>query len=1162
MKKREKIVSCRKSLLYYVLFCIVAFAGYVNAEPDVRPTGAATAVGQQTTPVRGTVTDEIGEPVAGAAVAIKGTAKGTVTDKDGQFSIDVRRGETLVISYIGYHAQEVRYTGQAGIAVSLRENTQNLDEVVVIGYGAQKKASLVGSVASVAGAQLEAIPTSNLTNALAGRLAGVTVAQNQGGRPGNSSAITIRARGTWNSTAPLYVIDGVVRDSRAFDVLDASEVESISVLKDASAGSIYGARAANGVVLVQTKRGKEGKPVVSYSGSASVSNFAYAPKVETAMQHIAFTNDYEREYNVNPNTDNNIPYSEKWGFHYWPNTYKNGTDASGGYINSAVFTDDEIDYYRTHGGYNLLDEALRTPVANSHAVNVSGGNERLTYFAGATYYDQTGVFKVYSYNKYAVRGGLDAVILPGLKLSATVNTDHSTDNAPSGGHWATSDEGDDNRRKGGALFYSLLRSSRLFPGKVDGKYIGTGANMTGGTSLAIAEGAAGTMYDKYWNIEYTAALQYDVPWVKGLSAKVLYNNYTRHSDSKEYNTPYLVYQTRKEGTNNHIVTEDILSSVQVGGKPSLSESHSRDLSYQLNGFINYNNTFGRHEVGAMLGFEQAESENEKFNAEITNYDLEGHPYFVFGPSDKNYYGIGGSGSEDGRLSYLGRLNYAFDSRYLVEFTFRHDASVKFAAKNRWGFFPSGAVAWRIAEERFIKDNFSRVINNLKLRASLGLTGNDAVGAWQYMDRATITQGTGDGQVGGAYYGGSSRTYGAGISSVANSAITWEKSRNYNVGLDAGVLNNLFTLGFDYFFRHTYDILGSQTAEIPDTFGASLADSNYGIVDSWGYELELGFNKQLSRNVAVWAKANFGFSDNKLVEWAETGVPPHLSRIGKNWDRQAGFLTDGVIQTAVNNGDGTYTINGKYVVPETGYLYRGSNYNITSSNKYAMRPGSVFIVDIGSSYIDEATGEKVYTSEPDGKITDDDADKTWIIDRYNPPYNYSLLLGGSWKGLSLEVFMQGLGGHQTLISTANSASYYWYEGNWAYWSEDHFSFEGNPDGQMPAPTNGGGHNSGAVYQNKSTTNNSIWVRDASFLRLKNVTLSYDFNKRLLSKANISLARIYVAGNNLALLYNPLKVFDPELAGTSNDPNPGGSRPGNGIYATPLSRTFTVGVNFNF
>jgi TonB-linked SusC/RagA family outer membrane protein len=1094
--------------------------------------------------VTGTVTDETNTVLPGVNVTVKGTSIGVVSDPNGKFTITVPNEDaTLQFSFVGYVSQELVVGAQTTIEVTLNEASTAINEVVVVGYGVQKKASLTGSVASVKGEQLQTVPTANLTNALAGRLGGVTVAQTSGGRPGNTSEITIRARGTWNSTAPLYVIDGVVRDVRAFDALDASAVENISVLKDASAASIYGSRAANGVILVQTKRGKSGQAVVSYAGSVGWSDFTILPKRETALQHIQFTNDYEREFNVNPN-DAGYPYSQQWGVHYYPSIYKNNTNANDGYINTAVFSDDEIAHYKTHN-YDLLKEAWMTPVTTNHAINISGGNDRLTYYAGVTYYNETGAFKSLDYSKYSVRGNLEAKITKGLTAVLSINTDQSIDKAPYG----TTD------RTVRSLFNNFIKSSQLIPGKVDGKYIGMGGNMTDDSPIAIADGANGFTNDRYWNTEYTVSLQYDLPWIKGLSVKALYNKYIRQNYFKEYSQPYTAYQLVKAGTNQHIVTNEILSSTIKGGQPSLHETHSTNDYYQLNGFINYNNTFGKHEIGAMLGFEQAESEAEWFGAKKNNYDLNNLPYFNFGPTDPQYFNIDGSGVEDARLSYIGRLNYVYDSRYLLEFSFRRDGSVKFDERHRYGFFPAGSAAWRISEENFFKNGLP-AINNLKVRGSIGLTGNDAVGSWQYMDLVNVA-------TGGAYYGGSASSYGVNIGRVANPLITWEKSLNYNAGLDVGILNSMFTLGFDYFFRHTYDILGSQTNEIPDTFGAELADSNYGIVNSYGYEIELGFNKQLTHDISLWARGNFGFADNKIVEWAETGVPTHLSKIGKNWDRQSGYQSDEIVKTMTNNGDGTYTINGKYTVPEEGYYAnKGSNYNINANNKYAMRPGSAFYQDLRRPDGEDAAGNKLYSNTPDGKITGDDADKTWIIDRYNPPYNFGLLLGGSWKGFSLEVFIQGLAGHQTFIGSADAAQYQWSLSNWAYWSEDHFSFENNPNGNMPAPTNMGGLNMGNTQIYNYSENTSFWVRNASFVRLKNITLSYDVNKQLLSKVGISLAKIYITGNNIAMLYNPLKYYDPELSGTLNSPNPSDTKPSTGINSYPLMRSITIGLNFSF
>jgi TonB-linked SusC/RagA family outer membrane protein len=1088
----------------------------------------------------GTVTDSQGEAIIGANVIEKGvTNNGAITDINGKFTLTVSPNATLVISYIGYKGQEIAVGNQTNLQITLLESSQGLDEVVVVAYGVQKKASLTGSVASIKGEQLQNVPTSNLTNALAGKLGGVTIAQNSGGRPGNSSELTIRARGTWNSTAPLYVIDGVVRDAEAFNVLDANVVESISVLKDASAASIYGSRAANGVILVQTKKGQSGQAVVSYSGSVGVSNFALLPERESTMQHIMFTNDYYREYDGTMPIDPRTPYSEKWGTRYYPNTYKNGVNADDGYFSTNIFTDDEIEYYKNPANqHNLLDEAWKTPISTNHAVNISGGTDKVTYFAGATYYNETGAFKSLDYTKYSIRGNMEAKLAKGLTAGLAINTSNSTDNGPYG-------QGRDLK----GLFNRFVRASTLIPATVDGKYIGMGSSMTNDNPIAIADGANGFYKNRIWNTEYTASLQYEIPGIKGLSVKALYNKYIRQDYGKEYSKPYDVYQLLKVGAHQHIVVDERMSSVTKGGKASLSESHSTNDYYQLNGFINYNHTFGKHDIGAMLGFEQSESAGEGFGAVKSNYDLNNLPYFNFGPTDKQYYNVTGEAWEDARLSYIGRFNYGYDNRYLLEFSFRRDASVKFDANHRWGFFPSGSAAWRISEESFFKEKVS-AINNLKLRGSVGLTGNDAVGSWQYMDMVNVP-------ATGAYYGGTARSYGAAIGSIANPYITWEKSLNYNGGLDAGILNNMFTLGFDYFFRHTYDILGPQTNEIPDTFGATLADSNYGIVDSWGYELELGFNKQINKDIALYARGNFGFSDNKIVEWAETGVPAHLSKIGKNWDRRAGYIANELVTKVVDNGNGTYTINDKYTASK-GYYEKTS----AAYDAILLRPGNVFYTDLGSSAGVDANGNKIYSTTPDGKISNDDADKTWIIDRYNPPYNFGLLLGGSWKGFSLEVFFQGLAGHKTVISSPDAASYGWSDSNWTFWSEDHFSMESYPNGKMPSPTNMAGLNMASSIINSSTENISFWVRDASFVRLKNVTLSYDINKKLLSKAGISLAKVYVTGNNLALLYNPLKYFDPELAGSYNNPDPNAATPGTGMDSYPLMRTFTFGVNFSF
>jgi TonB-linked SusC/RagA family outer membrane protein len=1089
--------------------------------------------------VSGVVSDKEGA-LQGVTVQVKGSSTGVNSGVDGKYTVQVSGDDAvLIFSYIGYVQQEITVGSRQVIDVTMVEEAIEFDEVVVVGYGVQKKTSLTGAVATVKPKDIRDIAASNLSNALAGRLAGVTIKQSSGGRPGNASNIVVRARGTWNNTDPLYVIDGVVRDANMFNMLSPLDIENISVLKDAAAATIYGARAANGVILVTTKKGETGKPVITYSGSVSVSTaFSVLPQRETAAQRIAWINDENREFIINPNSTS-VPYNVN-GFRYWPTIYRQ----DGSLINTNVFTPDEEEFYKSRGDYDMLEEAWNTPVTNTHSLSVSGGSENVRYFVSGNYYDETGVFKTLSYKKFSVRGSVETDIAHGLKAGLTLSLNNNENSSPPG--VGENVEG---------LFYRIMAASALIPAKVNGKYVSNivGANFSDHNPLAIVDGAVGSEKKTLHSSDYIASLEWNVPWVKGLNLKTSFNQIWNNTFDKTWNTPYTVYELKLSGTNNHIVTDEFTGgSTVIGGKSSLKEEYSNSRSYQLNGFITYNNTFAqKHEVGLMLGFEQSEGFGEGFNAEKGNYDIN-KPYFDFGTSDKQYYNIGGKGWEDARLSYLGRLNYAFDSRYLLELSFRRDASVKFAPAHRWGFFPSASAAWRVSEEKFFKDNVS-FITQLKLRGSYGLTGNDAVGAWQWLDGISSTT--------GMFYGSSSLTNGVAIGSIANPNITWEKSQNLDVGIDAGFLNNMFTLGAGYFHRHTYDILGSQTGNLPDTFGGNLADSNYGIVNSFGIEVEFGFNKRLTKDIDVWARGNFGWADNKLVEWAETGVPAHLSRIGKNWDRMYGFESDGVIWDMTPNGDGTYNITtstgGEYVIPHDYAEARGT-YDIEGQNNHAIRPGFVHIKDLGSASTDEV-GTTTYLSTPDGRITDGWEDRKWIVEHINPPYNYGLLLGGSWKGIALEVFLQGTAGNMANINHPYDISGEWYGASFGHWSANHFSFENNPHGTMPAPSNFSGY---YTIGWDSKNSHSFWMRSASFIRLKMVSLSYTVDKRLLSKIGVSGARIYLTGNNLALLYNPLKEFDPEVAVNTNNLNGflGGYSTAIGVY--PLLRSFTFGLELSF
>jgi TonB-linked SusC/RagA family outer membrane protein len=1122
-----------------VLFALI---GFLSIQPVFSQSGT----------VRGTVTDSSGEPLQGATITVKGTNNGVVSDASGNYQINnvTDNNAVLSVSFVGFVTKEITVGSQTVINVVLDEDIL-LDEVVVVGYGTQKKASLTGSVATVNVSEIRAIPTGNLTTALAGRLTGVTIAQTSGGRPGNSAATTIRSKGTWNSATPLYVIDGVARDSRAFDVLNANDIATFSVLKDAAAATIYGARAANGVFLITTRRGQEGKTQVNYSGSVSIGSFAFEVERQSMESSIRMANNLQMEYRQGrkPTDDGSYVYAPMYS-----SIYKNGVNDSEGYINSNVLSNDEQEYYRRTGGYSTYDAVYRRPVTNNHSLNISGGTDKVKYFAGASFYNEPGIAEALNYRKYSIRTNLDAKLTKNLTASVDLNTDYSLDSRPAG-------EG----VRADAIYGFMVRKAPFIPVKVGDKYIGGGTNNTDDNLLARAEGAAGTHDVNYWHTEYTASLKWDIQWIQGLSAKISYNQYNRHALDKEHSRTYLVYATERDGVNNHIYLDavDETKAPTTRGTNFLDERRNNEKSYQFNGIITYNNTFGKHDVGAMLAYEQYENSGERQESKITGMIVSSLPYFEYGePNNGTNYYIGGYGWEDARLSYIGRFKYCYDNRYLAEFSFRRDASVKFDPEYRWGFFPSGSAAWRVSEESFFKDNIS-FISNLKLRGSVGLTGNDDVGGWQWMDRVDASQT-------GALYGGSALTPGSSFSAIANPLITWEKSLSYNGGLEMGFLGNTITFGAEYFFRKTYDILGPQTSNLPDTFGGSIADANYGIVNSFGYEFELGFDKQINKNLAVWAKGNFGWADNKIVEWAEPGVLPHLSRIGKNWDRKTGWRSDGIIWSIEPDGvapDGAQTFR---ITTSTGHTYNNvhdkyaydnppdaGKYFVTNNDYSALRPGCIFPVDLNGV---DADGNVV--PGPDGFMNSGDIDRDWKIEHYNPPYNYGLLLGAEWKGISLEVLLQGTAGNQISIQMSDGAGSGIDAAVQGWWAADAYSYNDNPTGKFPITVNGA---------SKPWTD--FWVRDASFLRLKNVNLAYSFPKKLLSKLGLSGAKVYVSGYNLALLWNAAQYVDPELVTPVTDINlfvkddtlresDTNAMLAHSLGTYPLIRTITFGLNLSF
>jgi TonB-linked SusC/RagA family outer membrane protein len=930
---------------------------------------------------------------------------------------------------------------------------------------------MTGSVSTMKVAEIANVPAGNFSNALGGRLAGVTVTQNQGGRPGNGSSISVRALGTWNDASPLYVIDGVIRDGTALNGLDANDVENISVLKDGASAAIYGSRSANGVVLVTTKKGKAGKPVISYSGTAGVKTATKIPETQDAYHQALFINDAVI-------------------------TAVAGGDAA---ADSRYFTPDEVDYFKTFN-YDWMDAVWEDPVVTHHALNVTGGNSAVRYYVGGSYYYEDGAFSNMEFDKYTLRGNIEASISKNLTATLDLNMDLRNDSRP---YWRN-DYGDNTLYD---LFnIALLYSPGMRPPYVDGLPV---INDMSTNFMLVGTGAYGYSTGKTSNYEANASLRYDFSSIiQGLSVKAAYNMYNRHWFKKEKATVPTVYTFKTAGEHNHILGKEVLSSKEDNRDNFLYEEYSRSISYQFNGFVNYDRSFGKHDVSAVFVFEQSEDTYDGFNAKVNNFGASGSvvlDQLSTGSRDASNFSINGNGSESGRQSYAGRIHYAYADKYIVETSMRYDGSVKFAPERRWGFFPSGSVAWRISEEDFFKNNV-RFINQLKLRGTVGLLGNDAVGGWQWMAMFGSTS--------GPYYGALSKGLVPGV--TPNVDLTWEKSLTWNGGLDAELFNNRLSLSFDIFKRHTYDILGARNNILPYTFGGSLAAENYGVVDSHGFEITVDYRGRIGDNFTYHAGGNLGYAVNKNITIDEPeNYPDYLSTVGKNRDRQRGFIYTDIFRTQADLD----------ALPE-GYTITGTKPELGTMNYKDIRG--------------------VDSDEPDGKITDEDQD--WIIEHNVPPVNYGFSLGASWKGFAIDMFFQGLAGSKFMIDYREQNTRI-AKTNFAVWN-DHWTPE----------------NTNAVYPRAERPTGSgypastFWTRNGSFLRLKNLDISYTFQKPVLSALGISQLKIFFTGVNLFLLEDHVKDFDPEL-GTNRSTNSSTNITPN-IRSYPTMKSYSVGINFSF
>ena len=764
--------------------------------------------------VTGRVTDQDGNPVIGATVRVEGASTGVITDMEGNYSISVMSGAKLSYSYIGYKTVVKTVSVAGNISVTLQEDTRVIDEVVVVGYGVQKKTTLSGSVSSVSGKDILKSPAMNVTNSIAGTLPGLVVVA-QSGEPGADYAnMYIRGKSSLNENSPLVVVDGV--PNRSLERIDPSTIESITVLKDASA-AIYGSQAANGVILVTTKRGKVEKLGISASYSAGWSQPTKVPELTNAAEYATLVNE------ISPNT-------------YSADEIRKFADGS-----------DPWRYPNT----DWFDTVLKTWSLQQNAnVTMSGGTEKLQAYVSLSTRSQDGFFKN-SGSKYAqhdFRANIDGKVNDyiSLSLDASMRMEQS--------HFLS---------VGSArLFRDLMTASPILPAVWPNGLPGPPLDLQNQNN-PVVQSTSQAGYNKGENYVFNinAKVNVKIPWVKGLSLTGVAAIDRGLNYTKKFNKKYDLYTW--DGSTVGTDGLPTLVKGQYGSSSNLVQQLDISKEYLLNLLANYQRTFNKvHDVSVLLGVESIENTSNWFSAERRNYTVSFPDELNFGDPNSQY----SNGSNPGKnrwLNYFGRVNYSYKSKYMAEFVWRYQGSSKFASETRWGFFPGVSLAYRLSEEDFWKDSkLGRLMGNLKLRASYGKTGNDLIDPYQYYSLyAKYWQDfvTGDLTNNSTYY----------ESLAANVKVQWEEAEQMNVGFDVTLLDNRLSLTADYFNNLRSKILIPQTASVPDATGMTdiLPDINLGKVRNSGFDFEMAWTDKV-RDFEYRIGLNGGYAKNKIIFFDE------------------------------------------------------------------------------------------------------------------------------------------------------------------------------------------------------------------------------------------------------------------------------------------------------
>lgn len=1066
---RKLICEVQQMRLYHLLRSTTFVCGMMLL--PVTAVGAQKNVIQQTRPVgliKGSVTSDSGEPLTGVTVKVSGGGNGTVTDIDGNFSVNAAPGSLLTFSYTGFKPQTVK--AQEGMQVVLQSSVNDLNEVVVVGYGTQKKANLTGAVASVNGSVLENRPISNIGQGLQGVVPNLNVSMGHGGAPGAGASFNVRGTTSLNGGEPLVLVDNVQMDA---NLVNPDDIESISVLKDAASAAIYGARAAYGVILITTKKGKlNSRPTVQFSASGywqspavemhNVNSLDYLKMIDIAYQNSGGSGHY-----FNPLV---YEYTEK---------YVNGT------YDQPVFFDKSYSAFKYgyNGNTDWWNELYKTSFSQIYNASISGGSQKTRYYVSLGSNNQGGILKATDekYNKYNANINVTSELTPWMEVSAKIAHTYTTEMHPTGGTTAMN-----NTAYSGLSAYSGMMKSDLSPlmpvKHPDGHYAGQG-NFTNPVAIQAQGGNARYRQNDLW---MTAGVK--LTPIKGLIVNADYTwNYYGWASTQHVRNFY--DYTAVPGTENYYPWTN---------PSSVTRSNSDDYYSSFNAFAEYNLSLGNndHNMKFMVGYNQEKKRTQYYYAGRKDLIDPENPAINQAIGDMAIDGNMGQWAVNGTFA---RFNYDYKGRYLLELNGRYDGSSKFKKGHRYQFFPSISAAWRLSEEKFF-EGVKSWWDNMKVRVSYGSLGNQAVnGNFPYLATYGINT-----KYGALLSGG--RPVAVYAPGLVSSSFTWETVNQIDFGFDAAFLRNRLSASFDWYRRNTKDML-TDGEVLPAVLGASVPRQNAANLKTVGWELSLEWNDRLANGLSYHVKGVLSDYQSTITKFNNpTGLISQYY-VGRKMNEIWGYVSNGLFQTeqeANAHANQSYLYGGKWTAGDVRFE------DLDGNNK----------IDIGDNTLANPGDRK-------------------IIGNSTPRFAFGITAGLEYKGIDFEMFWQGIGKRDWFPGNG-SAAYWGFTNEWQtplttsldYWTPE------NTNAFFPRLgwANGGNRNTSTRY-----------LQNASYCRLKNVTLGYTLPRNILDKIGVSRLRVYVTGENLLTFTSLIKAFDPE---TLNN------------MTYPINKKIAVGLNLTF